>query len=122
MLLAKKEKIRDEKYLKAIRLQKCSASALLGCWGDQVSAHLRYGTDGGTGTKPSDCFTAPMCYGHHHEQHSRGEMAFWSCVLAEDTEQLMEKLRKAMLFDYAVFLFREKRGDDINRLFREWGT
>lgn len=121
MLLAKPLKIRDKGYLDEVRKQGCSASALRGCYGDNVAAHMRYASDGGTGTKPSDCFTSSLCYGHHHEQHQRGEMAFWTCVFNEDTEQLMEKLRKAMLWDYAVYLHKKGRGTDLHDFIREMG-
>ena len=118
LMYAKKEKIRDRKYMETHRLSRCSASSLKGCYGDMLAAHLRYGCDGGTSVKPSDCFTAPLCYGHHHEQHQRGEMAFWSCVFNEDTEQLMDKLRKAMLWDYAVYLY--KTGCNPENLLRDF--
>lgn len=42
-----------------------------------VAAHVRVlGTDGGTGLKPSDLFTAPLCALHHLEQHRIGHRAF----------------------------------------------
>ena len=120
MLLAKKTKVRDEAYLKTIRSHRCSASSLMGCYGDIVAAHNSFRTDSGKGTKASDCFVSPLCHHHHTEEHARGVQTFWHCVLAEDTELLFELRRKAQLFDYAAYLFREKRGEDINRLFREW--
>jgi hypothetical protein len=121
MLLAKKAKIRDEKYLKEIRLQGCSASSLRGCYGDIVPAHNSFRTDAGKGTKASDCFVSPLCFGHHAEEHNRGTMPLLHCIVAEDSEQLAEMRRESQLWRYAVYLFREKHGDDINRLFREWG-
>lgn len=39
-------------------------------------AHVRNGTDGGTGLKPSDKWTISLCAYHHREQHSIGEFAF----------------------------------------------
>lgn len=39
-------------------------------------AHVRDGTDGGTGLKPSDWWTVPFCPAHHEEQHAIGEAAF----------------------------------------------
>ena len=46
------------------------------CDGETECAHVRTGTDGGTGMKPSDCWTIPLCRGHHREQHNIGEPAF----------------------------------------------
>ena len=40
------------------------------------AAHVRKGTDGGTGEKPSDWFVVPLCRRHHSEQHALGEPAF----------------------------------------------
>jgi len=39
-------------------------------------AHVRGGTDGGMGKKPSDKFTIPLCDTHHAEQHRIGEAPF----------------------------------------------
>jgi hypothetical protein len=42
------------------------------------AAHIRAGTDGGMGVRPSDRFTVPMCHGCHARQHTIGELAWWS--------------------------------------------
>lgn len=39
-------------------------------------AHVRRGTDGGQGLKPSDRWTISLCRTHHAEQHQIGEVAF----------------------------------------------
>lgn len=39
-------------------------------------AHVRCGSDGGTGLKPSDRFLVSLCRDHHAEQHSIGEKSF----------------------------------------------
>jgi hypothetical protein len=39
-------------------------------------AHVRSGTDGGAGLKPSDKWTISLCEFHHREQHRVGEKAF----------------------------------------------
>lgn len=39
-------------------------------------AHVRGGTDGGQGLKPSDRWTLSLCREHHAEQHRIGEVAF----------------------------------------------
>lgn len=39
-------------------------------------AHVRRGTDGGKGLKPSDRWTLSLCRTHHAEQHSIGEASF----------------------------------------------
>jgi hypothetical protein len=39
-------------------------------------AHVRTGTDGGLGLKPSDKWTISLCQFHHLEQHTLGEAAF----------------------------------------------
>lgn len=42
-------------------------------------AHIRTGTDAGTGLKPSDRFCLPLCgpFGCHHNQHQVGEAEFF---------------------------------------------
>lgn len=39
-------------------------------------AHVREGTDGGMGIKPSDRWTISLCKDHHAEQHRIGEGPF----------------------------------------------
>lgn len=39
-------------------------------------AHIRHGSDAGTGRKPSDFYTVSMCRDHHAEQHRIGERSF----------------------------------------------
>ena len=39
-------------------------------------AHVRRGTDGGVGLKPSDRWTVSLCTMHHAEQHRMGESSF----------------------------------------------
>ena len=41
-------------------------------------AHVRRGTDGGVGLKPSDRWTVSLCTMHHAEQHRIGETSFES--------------------------------------------
>ncbi len=38
--------------------------------------HVRTGTDGGLGVKPSDIWTVSLCRDHHSEQHRIGEASF----------------------------------------------
>lgn len=40
------------------------------------AAHVRSGTDGGIGLKPSDCWSISLCAAHHRQQHAIGEPAF----------------------------------------------
>jgi hypothetical protein len=40
------------------------------------AAHVRTGTDGGIGLKPSDTYAIPLCAEAHREQHQIGEPAF----------------------------------------------
>ncbi len=67
-----------------IRRHACSVP---GCNNPNVQcAHVRVGTDGGAGLKPSDWWTLPLCgpalidgervEGHHNEQHRLGETSF----------------------------------------------
>ena len=39
-------------------------------------AHVRRGTDGATGLKPSDRWAISLCMNHHREQHRVGEVTF----------------------------------------------
>lgn len=53
------------------------ACCVPGCNGRPIEcAHVRSGTDGGMGMKPSDIFTISLCADHHREQHAIGEKQF----------------------------------------------
>jgi hypothetical protein len=57
-----------------IRRHRCS---VVGCEQLPIEcAHVRKGTDGGQGLKPSDKWTISLCRDHHAEQHRIGETAF----------------------------------------------
>ena len=57
-----------------VRRHRCS---VLGCMRLPIEcAHVRMGTDGGMGLKPSDKWTISLCHDHHVEQHQIGERAF----------------------------------------------
>jgi hypothetical protein len=50
---------------------------VLGCTTLPIEcAHVRTGTDGGIGLKPSDRYVVSLCHEHHAEQHRIGEVAF----------------------------------------------
>ena len=44
------------------------------------AAHVRSGSDGGAGMKPSDRYTVSLCSDCHALQHQFGELTFWSTV------------------------------------------
>jgi hypothetical protein len=57
-----------------VRRHRCSVP---GCLSIPIEcAHVRRGTDGGQGLKPSDRWTISLCRTHHAEQHRIGEVAF----------------------------------------------
>lgn len=53
------------------------------------AAHVRRGTDGGIGTKPSDKFSLPLCAIHHDAQHANGELSFWSHYRIDPIDQAL---------------------------------
>lgn len=61
-------------HLNFVRGHECSVP---GCKEMPIeAAHVRCGTDGGMGMKPSDCWAISLCSAHHAEQHRIGEPAF----------------------------------------------
>jgi hypothetical protein len=80
----------DRKHLEFIRTLPC-----IQCWRDDevVAAHVRKGTDGGMGKKPSDKWTLPLCWLCHRSQHDVGESWFWG-LLKIDAHALAERLWK----------------------------
>lgn len=53
----------------------CRGRPGLPCSGSVVAAHIRTAANSGTGLKPSDRETVPMCSAHHMLQH-KGEKTF----------------------------------------------
>lgn len=57
-----------------VRSHMCSVD---GCANMPIEcAHVRIGTDGGMGTKPSDRWCISLCREHHNRQHVVGERSF----------------------------------------------
>lgn len=67
--------IRSPGHLAWVRGHVCAVENA-DCQGKIEAAHVRIGTDGGTGVKPSDCYAIPLCFAHHTMQHSMGERSF----------------------------------------------
>lgn len=70
-------------HLRFVRELPCvagAAGAYGRCNGPRQTAHVRNGTDGGTGLKPHDKWVLPLCALHHALQHCIGELTFWSRV------------------------------------------
>lgn len=76
MGLREAPQIRSEAHLQWLRGFECVAAGHGCCSGRIEAAHLRTGTDGGMGVKPSDIWAFPCCTAHHAEQHSIGEATF----------------------------------------------
>lgn len=77
--------IRDKDHLSFIRSLPCCVCGRAPC----DAAHVRNGTDGAMGRKPSDKWAVPLCSiyptssttlstGCHGRQHYEGEETFWS--------------------------------------------
>lgn len=68
---------RDAEHLDAIRQCPC-----LVCFMDHwvEAAHIRMGSHAGMGRKPPANLTVPLCHAHHMEQHSVGELTFWTAL------------------------------------------
>jgi hypothetical protein len=63
-----------ERHLAWIRSQPCCVP---GCGLQPVEAHhVRTAANSGTGLKPSDWDTVPLCHIHHFALHARGRASF----------------------------------------------
>jgi hypothetical protein len=67
--------LRDKNHLGFVRALPCLAC---GRRGPCEAAHVRLGTDGASGRKPSDLYAVPLCIPCHSGQHAAGELSFWS--------------------------------------------
>ena len=71
--MLKQPKIRNKAHLRFVASLPCVVTGRP----DVQAAHIRRGTDGGMGMKPSDCYVVPLSVGAHAEQHRVGELDFW---------------------------------------------
>lgn len=76
MKVRERPQVRLPAHLKWIRGHECAIAGKHDCEGRIEAAHVRTGTDGGLGVKPSDWWTIPLCSAAHAEQHRIGEKAF----------------------------------------------
>lgn len=78
MRVREPSQIRCAGHLKWVRGHVCAVKGVNGhvCEGKIEAAHVRRGTDGGVGIKPSDTWTVPLCSGAHLYQHTVGEATF----------------------------------------------
>lgn len=63
----------DKKHFARIRMLFC---VKCGSGANTEVSHIRKGTDGGTGLKPSAWFVLPLCHSCHYCSH-RGEVTFF---------------------------------------------
>lgn len=75
-----KERIEDHKYLDSYRHKTCMAAKPNGidlCGNPAIPAHIRTGEDAGTGRKPGDDMTVPLCSIHHEDQERYPRSEWW---------------------------------------------
>ena len=102
MNVRERPQVRCQGHLKWIRGHDCSIKGLNGhsCRGKVEAAHVRRGTDGGMGVKPSDIWTIPLCSMSHKWSHDNGEAALERLFrvnlkeIAEGLARLSPALRK----------------------------
>lgn len=72
--MEKKKTPRDERYLRWLRQRPCCVSRQTE---GVVAHHVRLGTGGGVGLKPSDYYCVPLTQSLHQSLHQGGERSFW---------------------------------------------
>ena len=82
------------------------------------AAHVRIGSDAGTGRKPSDFYAVPLCGPHgsnegcHREQHRVGEREFWRLYAAlngHTVEDVIEAVIKSSPKRHEIEQVRKER-------------
>ena len=75
-----KAKPNDRRRLEHLAFVRQLPCVVCGKAAPSEAAHVRSGSDGGTGMKPSDRYSVPLCADCHVLQHQFGEQRFWSTV------------------------------------------
>lgn len=71
------KRIRDRAWLRALA-KNCKCAA---CEADDdtiIAAHIRWGSAGGTGLKPSDDLVVPLCHKCHIDQEANPGPEWWA--------------------------------------------
>lgn len=79
----------NEPHLAWVRTLPCSVR---GCLHSSVPHHVRLGTGGGTGLKPGDEWTVPLCTPHHDELHQVGALTFEARRQTGSLKDLAERI------------------------------
>jgi len=82
MLIEKRPRLVDRRYLDWLRLQPCIVTGDVGPEPICEPAHVRWLTGGGTGLKPSDIYCAPLRWDLHHK-YPTGSGSDWLTLANE---------------------------------------
>lgn len=65
--------VRSARHLELVRWCGCVVPGCPKRFTDVHAHHIRRAATSGTGVKPSDAWTAGLCWRHHEQLHQRGE-------------------------------------------------
>lgn len=98
-------RIKSPAHCKWVRSHHCSVPE---CKGMPIeAAHVRTGTDGAMGRKPSDRWVISLCRDHHRQQHAMGEPEF-ERIHGID----MKEIARAFYRNSPKFLEMERKAKD----------
>lgn len=90
----------DRKYLQWLSELPCMFCNIEPCGEPH---HVRIGTDGGMGMKPSDDNAIPTCHNCHNEIHTKGERTFY-----EKHGFTIENIHDTAMYAHATYLLNKK--------------
>ncbi|MBC75892.1 MAG: hypothetical protein CME64_07740 [Halobacteriovoraceae bacterium] len=106
MELSKHKPHRNQRYLNWLRQQKCVVASVKA----QCAHHIRLGTNGGAGLKPSDYFCIPLLNEYHttgsQALHIIGEETFLTSFKLEPVDLFFNFLRNYLKEEYEVCLLK----------------
>ena len=98
-------RFRSKPYRQFIASLPCLVSGRIG---ETQAAHLRTGTGGGMGLKPSDIYCVPLSFKEHKRQHDIGERTFWEPYGGvEAVKALCEKIHPLWIEGKIDEIYRE---------------
>lgn len=93
--------MKDRKFLDRLREKPCLITGKMGSEHETIDpAHFRWGTDGGIGKKPSDCFANPLLHSQHMRQGRIGETTFWLEAVNAEPLLLRDFIKDALRWRY----------------------
>lgn len=114
-MIKKTKRHEDKKWLLEQRKHPCLFTGKT----DVEVAHIRNGSNAGTGRKPDDYYTVPIAWSIHREEHQHGSVRTFLKYFGMYPLSLFSVVRAYARLQYVCYLVATGREDEAIDLLRE---